>query len=466
VGFFDRTAMKSGLWTKAMTPKRTAILILAMVIGLVTPVDALAQFSGFPDDGFEDEPVVAAADLRLGPDDDPRPTSLAWLPDGDLLIVTQQGGLFRYDGTSVVKLLDLSQRGICALSPSSEMGLLGIAVDPSFSGESGDIFLYYTDRKSGGDCANRVSKFRLESNQIGVETVLIDGVRAPGNHNGGDLQFGGDDLLYVSVGDGAQDFRSGDPQDTQDRNRNARRLDLPNGKILRIEPDGGIPADNPFQGPGTARCVTAGTLERQGQRVEAEKKSKKQKRRAKKRKRKQRRSRESGSICQEIFATGLRNPYRIAFDPDSGNRFYINDVGGDGFEEINEGGRAADYGWNIREGPCPINQIEPNCPSDNRFEDPVFAYLRNGAAPFNACRTITGGAFVPDETIWPGLSDTYLFADLFCNRIFALEGEGASSDVDVFATGGAVSHLAFGPDGALYYTAIFNGEVGRIVFDP
>lgn len=445
-----------------MKPRVSAVLIVVMVIGLVFPVDALAEFSGFPDERFDDDDLVLVAnDLRLGPGDDPRPTSLAWLPDDDLLVITQQGGLFRFDGTNVVKLLDLSQRGICALSPSSEMGLLGLAVDPNFSGESGDIFLYYTDRKSPSVCANRVSTFRLEGNQIGAETVLIDNIRAPGNHNGGDLQFGNDGLLYISVGDGAQDFRTGDPQDG---NRNARRLDLPNGKILRIEPDGGIPADNPFQGAGTTRCVSSGSSERQGQRVEAEKKSKKQKRRAKKRKREQRRNQEPGSLCQEIFATGLRNPYRIAFDRDGSNRFYINDVGGDGFEEINEGARGADYGWNVREGPCPINEIRSNCVSDNRFVDPVFAYRRE--PPPSGCRTITGGAFVPDAVNWPEVGDAYLYADLFCGRIFALEGQGATSEIEVFASGRGVSHLAFGPDGYLYYTAIFTGEVGRIIFEP
>jgi glucose/arabinose dehydrogenase len=290
------------------------------------------------------------------------------------------------------------------------------------------------------------------------EQVLIDNIAAQGgNHNGGDLQFGRDGLLYISVGDAGRDLRTGE---TQDDNRNARRLDLLNGKILRITPEGAIPASNPFQGPGTARCNQTGQLERQGQGVEAEKKTKKQRRRARKRKRKQRRNQRPATECREIFATGLRNPYRIAFDPDDSSRFYINDVGGDGFEEINEGSRAADYGWNVREGPCPINDIRPNCVSDDRFEDPVFSYRRE--PPPTGCRTITGGAFVPDASNWPGLGDAYLFADLFCSRIFALEAKGTTD----FASGEGASHLAFGPDGNLYYTAIFDGEVRKITYRP
>ncbi|MGH2616942.1 MAG: PQQ-dependent sugar dehydrogenase [Thermomicrobiales bacterium] len=445
-----------------MKSRPTAILILAIIAGLLAPMDALAQFSGFPDEDFVDEEVILAADLRLELDDDPRPTSIDWLPDGDLLVITQQGGLFRGNGTNVVELLDLSQ-GICSFNVSNEMGLLGLAVDPDFSGNTGNVFLYYTDRREGGRCANRVSKFTLDlvDNEVSNEEPLIDNIPAPGgNHNGGDLQFGRDGLLYVSVGDGGEDLRTGD---SQDGNRNARRRDLLNGKILRITPNGGIPAGNPFQGPGTARCASTGQLERDGQRVEAEKKSKKQKRRAKKRKRKQRRNREPATICREIFATGLRNPYRIAFDPDDSNRFYINDVGGDGFEEVNEGARGMDYGWNLREGPCPINNIQPNCSPDSRFEDPVFAYRRLGAPPFDGCRTITGGAFVPNVSNWPGFEDAYLFADLFCGRIFALHDDSPGETPDVFASGEGATHLVFGPDGDLYYTAFFDGEIHKIV---
>lgn len=442
-----------------------AVLILAIVLGLIIPVDGLAQFSGFPDAGFSDDTVVSAEDLRLDDEDDPRPTSIAWLPDGDMLVITQQGGVFRDDGGTVVELLDL-RTSICSFDNgfNNEMGLLGLAVDPDFSGDTGSVFLYYTERKGPNACANRVSRFTLgPGNAFDDEQVLLDDIPAPnGNHNGGDLQFGQDKLLYVSVGDGGKDLRSGKEQD---ENRNARRLDLPNGKILRITRDGGIPDENPFRGAGTAPCVATGAAERVGQEVGAEKKSKKQKRKAKKRKRQKRRDRqqEQGPRCQEIFATGLRNPYRIAFDPDGGERFYINDVGGNGFEEINAGAKGADYGWNVREGPCPINDIRPNCAPDNRFVDPVYAYRRQ--PPPDGCRTITGGAFVPNTSDWPELSDAYLFADLFCSRIFALEGQGENATVQTFASGGQASHMAFGPDGELYYASLFTGEVNKITFE-
>ena len=158
----------------------------------------------------------------------------------------------------------------------------------------------------------------------------------------------------------------------------------------------------------------------------------------------------------------MRNPYRIAFDPDDAQRFFINDVGGNGFEEINRGAVAADYGWNVREGPCPINAISASCASDARFRDPVFAYGRGGAAPFGGCRAITGGAFVPNSANWFPGEDVYLFADLYCGKIFALRGATLGEELSEFAVGEGASHLTFGPDGALYYTAYFDNEVRRI----
>ena len=144
------------------------------------------------------------------------------------------------------------------------------------------------------------------------EEVLIDNIPSPtGNHNSGDLSFGKDGYLYVSVGDGQCDY--------------ARRLGLPRpitmppvirtsflGKVLRITRSGDIPATNPYTGTDSARCNLTGRTE-------------------------------VGKKCQETFASGLRNPFRFAFDPDaSGTRFFINDVGEAGLGRSRpgqEGGR-------------------------------------------------------------------------------------------------------------------------------
>jgi glucose/arabinose dehydrogenase len=268
--------------------------------------------------------------------------------------------------------------------------------------------------------------------KLGSEHVLIDNIPAPGgNHNGGDLQFDNDGLLYISVGDGGQDLKTGEKQNS---NRNARRLDVLVGKILRIHPDGDIPDGNPFQGQGTAPCADTGGAQKQ---------------------RRSRRHQRQSPICQEIFATGLRNPFRVAFDTndtDGAQRFYINDVGGGAWEEIDSGASEADYGWNKREGPCPTGTTMNCQPSE--FVDPIFAYEHR-----DGCRTITGGAFVPDVQAWGDYQGVYFYADFGCGRIFALRNETPGQIPEEFASGTGATHLAFGPDGALYY-ATFAGEDG------
>lgn len=442
-----------------MRGNSSAIVIFIIVLGLLFPDGAAAEFA-FALTGFEDELIV---------DDLPSPTALAWLPpdeNDDLLIATRGGGVFRFaDPGPAQQLLNLNDT-ICS---GGETGLLGIAVHPDFEGGQRFIYVYYTDRKANGDCdlaknrANRLSRFTMnDQNQLVNEQVLIDNISTRGgNHNGGDIQFGADGNLYVSVGDAGRDLRTGE---TQDDNRNARRLDLLNGKILRITPEGGIPDDNPFLGPGTSRCRASGGAGLQGDGVSVEKKSKRQKRKAHKRRRQKRSDRRQATVCQEIFATGLRNPYRMAFDPNGtpdAQRFFVNDVGGNGFEEVNAGQAGADYGWNVREGPCPINDISNNCAGSSQFVDPIFAYRTGGSLGTLAnCRTITGGAFSPGSP-WPG---DYLFADFGCDGLFALTGSGSGADVDLFASGEGASHLAFGPDGHLYYTTFSDGgQVRRIV---
>jgi hypothetical protein len=309
-------------------------------------------------------------------------------------------------------------------------------------------------------------------------------------------------LLYISVGDGGQDLNTGA---AQNGNGNARRLDLLNGKILRINKDGSIPATNPFRGAGTVQCSAEGAApgalpppQNQDQEQTQNKKKKKKKhkrggkhkkgdkskkkkradRRDEKRKRRQERREDnqlppagtgpsgSSSICQEIYATGLRNPFRIAFDqnaPDSEQRLVINDVGGGAWEEIDLAAPGADYGWNVREGPCPtgVSNIS-SCTPSGQFVEPVFAYSHA-----TGCRTITGGAFVPDNEDWSAYDGLYFYADFICDRIFALGDESPGESPDVFASGTGATQLAIGPDGDLYYTTFdgidgISGSAGQV----
>jgi glucose/arabinose dehydrogenase len=380
------------------------------------------------------------------------PTALAFTPDGRLLITTQPGQLRVYQngsllGTPAVNLVTQWPGGsrICS---GFERGLLGVAVDPNFASNN-YIYLFYTFRKfnqcpqgqptNPNNPVNRVSRFTLSGNTVvtTTETVLVDNMPSPnGNHNGGDLAFGKDGYLYISIGDGGCDY-AGD-SGCAGSNDAARDQHVLTGKILRIAKDGSIPPSNPFQGAGTARCNVAGSTT-------------------------------PGNKCQEMFAWGLRNPFRFAFDPNAaGTRFYINDVGQGAWEEIDLGQAGGDYGWNCREG-AHTNSTSGKCnPTPPGMIDPIYEYS-HGAG----CASITGGAFVPNGTGWPGAYEgKYLFADYVCGKIFRLDPAGGGTYVATdFATGlgnSSAVHMLFGPYNstqALYYTSYANGgDVHRVAY--
>jgi len=380
------------------------------------------------------------------------PTAIAFTPDGRLLITTLEGQLrvFQNGNLQAAPALDFTSR-ICA---NGERGLLGLAVDPDFANNN-FIYLYYTFKKFPPNCpsgeptnalnpVNRVSRFIFGSNNLvipGSEIVLIDNILSPnGNHNGGDLQFGRDGFLYISVGDGGADY-AGD-SGAGGANDAARDRNVLLGKILRITRDGLIPPTNPFQGPDSARCNVTGITT-------------------------------PGNWCQETFASGLRNPFRIAFDPNaSGTRFFINDVGQGTWEEISEGRSGADYGWNIREGPCATGSTTNCGPQPPGLTNPIFAYPHTNdcSASGVAGNTISGGAFVPIGVWRTQFDGAYLFGDFICGKIFQLTPNGSGgftpSEFSTRPEIGNIVTMIFGPHQntqALYYTTFAGGgQVRRI----
>ncbi len=384
--------------------------------------------------GFVDQFVAAVA----------RPTGLAFTPDGRLLITSQNGQLWVYQDGALwpQPALDLSS----VLCDNWERGLQGVAVDPGFAANH-FLYLYYTFNKHGAcpladplnplNPVNRVARFTLpDTNAIltTTEMVVIDNIpQRVGIHNGGDLHFGVDGWLYVSTGDGGGAGGSHTP---------TRLLDNLNGKILRVAADGTIPAGNPYAGaPGARRCGDPAGVP------------------------------PGAAPCAEVFAHGLRNPFRFAFKPGT-NDFYINDVGENTWEEIDVGQSGADYGWNVREGPCAFagaqSDCEPGTPSS--YVDPLYAYHHN-----TGCGSITGAAFVP-AGVWPvEFDNAYLFGDLLCGRIARLTptvgGYTTTALVSDLGTNSVVA-LAFGTVDeapALYYTTYLgdlysSGEVRRVVY--
>ena len=369
------------------------------------------------------------------------PIAVSALPDGRALVLQKSGSVRVIQNGALVAAaaINLNQGGrtVCG---QSERGLLGVAPDPAF-GANGYLYLYYTRLvgPNADDCVNRVSRFTMTGNTIasGSELILLDNIGSPaGNHNGGDVAVGNDGFLYVSVGDGGCDPRNdsgcaGSNDAAQDRS-------LLNGKILRVDRATGAPAaGNPFSGAGTAVCRTRGNNPST-----------------------------PTTTCREIFAYGLRNPWRFAFDPNTGaTRFHINDVGQGTREEVNLGVGGANYGWPEREGQC-ARGLNPLCPPPDSglgFTQPITDY-QHGLGDY-----ITGGAFIPNGAWATSFDGGYLFADGDPGSIFFRNAAGGTPNYNSpFATSvGTISDLEFvmEADGwALYYVLPGFSEVRKIVY--
>ncbi len=413
----------------------TFVLFFIAVFSSFNHIATVTEAATLPAD-FEDALVATIGS----------PTALAFTPDGRLLITTQQGQVRVYQNGALLAApaVDLNSR----LCTNSERGLLGIAVDPNFAANR-FVYFYYSFKKTAvcdGTTVNRVARFVLADNNTidtASEIVLIDNIHSPaGNHNGGDLHFGKDNLLYISVGDGGCDYAGN--SGCAGANDAARDRHVMLGKILRITRDGAIPASNPFQGADSGRCNVAGSTT-------------------------------PGNWCQETFASGLRNPFRISFDSNAANtRFFVNDVGQNAWEEIDEGINGADYGWNLCEG----NQDNPdrsgsqNCAAAP-LTPPVFNYPHGSCAVGNiAGNSITGGAFVPNGVWSSAYDNSYLFGEYVCGKIFKLTPNGsggyAASEFVTGLGGSSAVAMIFGPyqsTKALYYTTYAGGgQVRRIRF--
>ncbi|WP_166395366.1 PQQ-dependent sugar dehydrogenase [Rubrobacter marinus] len=392
-------------------------MVLALVAGIVPIllVDAqpasgqAATQTQFTQPGFTDT-LVTNVDA---------PTALAFTPDGRLLITNQQGQLRVYDDDRLLPTPALNISGrVCA---NSERGLLGVAVDREFAANR-YVYLYYT-ANTGSRCVNRVSRFVLGNDNVARdERILLNNMYSGTNHNAGDVKVGKDGLIYASIGDGG-------------RPRDARNKSVLLGKVLRVARDGSIPASNPYRGSGTARCGANGQAS-------------------------------PGVKCQEIFASGFRNPFRMGFDPNyASTRFFVNDVGQTKWEEVNLARAGADYGWDLREGPCAKDSYTVGCgAAPAGLTNPIYSYKHS-----TNCSSITGGVVLPNGS-WPGaVNSSYLFGDFVCGRIFKLTQTSTGFKPSTFAynmEGGGPVALTFGPDNALYYTTYAGGGIHRISHNP
>ena len=345
--------------------------------------------------------------------------------DDSLLFVLEKSGLInQYDlsTNSVGMVLDISDRVL----NNGEAGALGMAFHPRYP-DSNYVYVNYTAPTTvpGGDMETRISRFTLDNAGIGLdvsERRLLTIIQPLGNHNAGDLAFGPDGYLYIPTGDG------GGADDQFDNGQNATTL---LGKMLRIDVDStvgsqnyAVPADNPF--------------------INAQ------------------------DTLPEIWALGLRNPWRISFDRETGG-LWIADVGQQQREEVNfvapGAGGGMNFGWNCREGLIAFGSPSARCGDRGAedFTDPVLDYAHSTSERVNGA-SITGG-FVyrgPAEE----LQGYYIFGDYVRQRIFLFPTEAENADRESIIVYDdlaprQVSTFGEGNDGALY-VADFGGAIYRI----
>ncbi len=376
----------------------------------VAPSRPTADASVAVIDPFPALPVIALpTKMLLEPVADPR-----WF------VLRKTGQLVTFDpdnATAVEVYLDLS--GV--VRTNSEGGLLGMSFHPDYP-NTPEIFLSYTIDHGSPPMRSVISRFILDdvtSPGLGtIEQVILQVDQDFDNHNGGDIAFGADGYLYVGFGDGGS---GGDPND---RAQDTTRL---LGAMLRLDVNGpsvsfplnpyAIPADNPFA--GNARCGPGF----------------------------------NAGDCPEIYAWGLRNPWRWSFDADTG-ALWLGDVGQGAWEEIDVIERGGNYGWRCREGRHDFNLA--GCPTG--LIDPVSEYGRTQG------NSITGGLVYRGAAI-PELAGRYVFGDYGSGRVWALQSDGQGGYLNDLLIDTNFGPTSFARDaaGEIYFTDINNGRLRKLV---
>jgi glucose/arabinose dehydrogenase len=380
-----------------MRPKRVLLLIVVCVTvavaGSAAPVQAQEA----------DSPAVG---LRLVADGFTSPVALVEAPDGSgRRFVVDQAGTIRIltAGGNLLPepFLDLRSRIVPLMPAFDERGVLGLAFHPGYAG-NGRFFVYYSaplrpGAPAGYDVTARISEFRVSAANANradpaSERILLEVDKPQFNHNGGTLLFGpSDGYLYISLGDGggADDVGLGHVEDWYAANAGGNGQDIQHnllGNILRIDVDRGapyaVPADNPFA--GTPGCADG---------------------------------------CDEIWAYGFRNPYRMSFDLGGARDLFVGDAGQELWEEVSIAVKGGNFGWNVKEGThcfstdnpdesppeCPDTVGAPHPRAGDPLIDPVIEYA-NHHQPGGLGATVIGGHVYRGRAL-PQFSGRYVFGD-------------------------------------------------------
>lgn len=323
------------------------------------------------------------------------PVEIKPVPDGTgrMLIVDQAGVIkvLTAPGELLAEpFLDVRAKMVTLSPNGDERGLLGVAFHPLFR-QNGRFYVYYSaplrpGTPAGFNCTSTISEFMVSAADINQadmasEKIILQVDKPQPNHNAGQLEFGPDGFLYISIGDGggANDVglghnpEIGNGQDTSDLLGNILRIDIDSATPY------GIPPDNPFV---------------------------------------------NGGGRPEIYAFGLRNPFRFSFDSAGGHQLFVGDVGQGSFEEVDIVTLGGNYGWRIKEG---RHFFDPQNPpvdlptgpavdaAGRPFVDPIMEY-RNSQLPGGIGTAVIGG-FVYHGTALPQLRGNYIFGDFAESRV-------------------------------------------------
>ena len=344
------------------------------------------------------------------------PIGLVNAGDERLFVVEQRGQVQVLDETGTVAetpFIDLSD----VVSQSGfETGLLGLAFHPDYN-ENGYFYVNYTRATDGSTVVSRFSADPDHADRADrqSEVIMFTVAQPYGNHNGGQLLFGPDGYLYIALGDGGD---AGDPHG------NGQDLSTMLGKMLRIDVNADndsayvVPPDNPFA--------------------------------------------EDDNAVDEIWAYGLRNPWRNSFDRYTGD-FWIADVGQNEFEEVNfqpagsSGGE--NYGWRGYEGNAPFNTQD--CGEEENFVFPVFEYPHEG----ESCSGSVTGGYVYRGAKYNGMFGNYVFSDFCTGNVYVITPLDNGFEGSRVGNFGAREVTAFGEDryGELYVVKQGAGEIHKLV---
>ena len=392
------------------------IFYLFLTLCLVSAFPCFAAPS-LNDPSLQVEEVVSGLSL---------PTTMAFIGDGDILVLEKNSGKVRRVITGVLQpgqVLDV------AVNTDSERGLLGIAIHPDFPATP-SVYLYYTESSTGSDggspLGNRVYKYTWDGSALISPRLIVDLPVLPGaNHNGGVIAFGPDEKLYVIIGDlnhngQLQNFSSGAPDDTS--------------VILRLNDDGSVPTDNPFYA--------------------------------------------LGAPMDKYYAYGIRNSFGMAFDPVT-DKLWDTENGENDYDEINLVEPGFNSGWEKIMGPDSRNS---NNVSDlvqftgSHYADPKFSWL-DTVGP-------TAIVFLDSAELGPQYEDDVFVGDINNGNLYHFQpniardgfsftspalsdlvADNNDSELDEVILGAGfngITDLKVGPDGLLYVISLLDGAIYRI----